>query len=264
MERVCMVGLDEREYTQIRERVDVPVVAHELLPRILVRDGELLVEAKRGPGWVSVSKVIFHAIYENDLDFISALALWGGPCLPNAYAMMDCRLKLPCLVRALKHSRFGLPLRSYASPNATFASDTERVAKWGNWHCGENKERFSGLWESAEPCIIEPFLPGQAVRVVIIGEQYWQIRLEGSDWRKSIHASDAVFMEVDTELLEDTRNLQQAFGLEVIANDYIVGEDGNRHLLEVNHIPNVTRFPELWEAYRDFAVQWIAGGDQDE
>lgn len=64
-------------------------------------------------------------------------------------------------------------------------------------------------------------------------------------------------MPVDEELLEDTRTLQRAFGLEVIANDYIVGEQGTKHLLEGNHIPNVTRFPEIWEAYRDYVVTWI-------
>ena len=64
-------------------------------------------------------------------------------------------------------------------------------------------------------------------------------------------------MDVDRELLADTRAIQKAFGLEVVANDYIVGEQGTKHLLEVNHIPNVTRFPEIWEAYCDYAVQWI-------
>ncbi len=257
MERVCIVGLDEPEYTQIRDRADLPVIAHELLPRIIVRDGELLVEPKRGPGWSTVSKVIFHSIYEDDLDFISALALWGGPCLPNAHAMMDCRLKLPCLVRALKHTRFGMPLRGYASSHTPFYSETERVAKWGNWHCGENKARFTGMWESENPCIIEQFLQGQAVRIVLIGDQYWQIKLEGKDWLKSIHAPNAAFMEVDEELLDDTRKIRKAFGLEVVANDYIVSQDGTRHLLEVNHIPNVTRFPEIWEAYREYAIHWI-------
>jgi len=64
-------------------------------------------------------------------------------------------------------------------------------------------------------------------------------------------------MDIDPELLEDTQNLKAAFGLEIIANDYIVVNDGSRHLLEVNHIPNVTRFPEIWEAYRDYVVDWI-------
>ena len=36
----------------------------------------------------------------------------------------------------------------------------------------------------------------------------------------------------------------------------IVADDGSKHLLEVNHIPNVTRFPEIWQAYRDYAVTW--------
>jgi len=49
----------------------------------------------------------------------------------------------------------------------------------------------------------------------------------------------------------------RAFGLEIVANDYIVGEDGQKHLLEVNHIPNVTRFPALWAAYADYAVRWV-------
>lgn len=60
--------------------------------------------------------------------------------------------------------------------------------------------------------------------------------------------------------MEDTRRVQAGFGLEVIANDYIVTDAGTKHLLEVNHIPNVTRFSEIWEAYRDFAVAWIGGG----
>jgi hypothetical protein len=259
VDRVCIVGLDEPEYTEIQERVEVRLVAHEILPRIVVKEGQLLVESRRGPGLIPVSKVVFHSIYENDLEFIAALVLWGGPCLPNAQGMMDCRLKLPCLARALQHTRFGRPPRGYAAPGAPFVADGEWVAKWGNWHCGENKARFTGSWESEEPCIIEPFLPGQAVRVVIIGDRHWQIRLEGESWLKSIHAPDAAFMEVDPELLEDTQNVRQAFGLELIANDYIVTDQGTRHLLEVNHIPNVTRFPEIWEAYRDYVAGWLQG-----
>lgn len=45
---------------------------------------------------------------------------------------------------------------------------------------------------------------------------------------------------------------------EAEANDYMIGRDGTRYLLEVNHIPNVTRFPEIWAAYRDTVVGWVA------
>jgi hypothetical protein len=259
-EYVCIVGLDEPEYSQIRERVDVPIIAHEILPRLMVKDGQLWVESSRGPRLVPVSKMVFHGIYEDDLNFITALALWGGPCLPNARAMMDCRLKFPCLVRVLEHTRFGESPRGYAAPGVRFDSETERVAKWGNWHCGENKARFTESWTAEYPSIVEHFLPGEAVRIVCIGDHRWQIKLEGDGWLKSIHHPTAsVMADIDAELLADTLAIRDALGTEIIANDYMVSADGEKHLLEMNHIPNVTRFPEIWEAYRDTVVDWING-----
>lgn len=64
-------------------------------------------------------------------------------------------------------------------------------------------------------------------------------------------------MAVDAELLADTQNIAKAFDLDLVATDYIVTDRGTKHLLEVNHIPNVTRFPEIWEVYRDYTVDWI-------
>ncbi|MFN8530867.1 MAG: hypothetical protein U0670_19865 [Anaerolineae bacterium] len=255
----AIVGLDESEASAIAEGINTPSIIHLTLPKILVQDGQLWMESDRGPRMVPVEKVIYHAIYEDDLDFISGLALWNGACLPRAHAMMDCRLKLPCLVRALTFTRFGSPARGYASARVRIDTDIERVAKWGNWHCGENKERFNSAspYTTSEPSIIEPYFVGQAVRVVIIGDQAWQIKLDGSSWLKSIHDERAHFMDVDADLFEDTRRVKQGFGLDVIANDYIVGDDGQKHLLEVNHIPNVTRFPEIWAAYRDFCIAWV-------
>ncbi|MCI0714134.1 MAG: hypothetical protein L0154_28515 [Chloroflexi bacterium] len=256
-EYVAIIGLDERESEEIRDSLDVWAISHMVLPKIMVNDGQLWVEAPNGPRLVPANKVVYHGIFENDLNFMVGLALWGGPCLPNPRAMMDCRMKLPGLVRALKLTRFGHP-RGYASPYAMITSEEERVAKWGNWHCGENKERFTGTWTASEESIIEPFFAGQAVRVVIIGDQAWQICLQGDDWLKSIHHDTADFMDIDDELLEDTENIRQGFGLEIIANDYIVTDNGKKYLLEVNHIPNVTRFPEMWEAYRDYVIEWVA------
>jgi hypothetical protein len=260
-ERVCIVGLDEPEYAQIRQRVGIPVIAQEVIPKIIVKGGELLVQPPNRMTFIPVSKVVFHGIYDvaDDMDFITGLAMWGGPCLPNAYAMLDCRLKLPCLARAMRCTRFPIPERGFVAAGTSMEVEIESVAKWGNWHCGENKTRFTELWTGEFASVIEPFLPGQSVRVVIIGDQSWQIRLEGENWLKSIHDARAAFMEIDPELLADTQHIRQSFGLEIIANDYIVAEGGSRYLLEVNHIPNVTRFPEIWDAYRDYVVAWING-----
>jgi hypothetical protein len=144
-EYICIVGLDEPEYKSIEGQLNIPVIAHPILPRMIVRDGQLWIEGPRSSRYLPVSKVVFHGIFEDDLDFFVGLAFWDGPCLPAARTMMDCRLKLPCLVRAQQVTRFKAP-RGYAAPYARFDAEVESVAKWGNWHCGENKVRFNSSW----------------------------------------------------------------------------------------------------------------------
>jgi len=254
--RIAIIGLHPPEYKIVRQSYFGPIIHHVFLPKIIVKNGNLFVEKSNGAGMLKVNKVVFHGIYENDLDLITGLALWGGPCYPNALAMMNCRLKLPCLARAMQISRFNSQ-RGFISGDTEINSLTESVAKWGNWHCGENKHRFSGHWKSGEAAVLEPFFQGEAVRIVIIGNQHWQIKLEGKSWLKSIHDESADFMPVDAELLADTQTIQKEMGLDIIANDYIVGDDGQKHLLEVNHIPNVTRFDELRTAYLETISNWI-------
>jgi hypothetical protein len=261
MERLLLIGVEPDEVAELRPRLNVPFVSSVILPRVKVERGTLLVERPSAAGhYLPVSRVAFHGIYEDDFDLITALALWGGPCLPSARGMMDQRLRLPGLVRSLRVSRFNTMPRSFAVRGATVNVDRESVAKWGNWHCGENKEKFAGRWVADEPCVVEEFVRGQAVRVVFVGERSWQIRLAGEGWKKSIHPDDAAYMPIDPELLDDTRRLRDHFDLAVIGVDYMVGDDGTKHLLEVNHIPNVTRFPEVRAAYLDLVVDWANQG----
>jgi hypothetical protein len=254
----CIIGLDEPQIDILRADFGFEGVAFPSLPRVLVRDGLLWVESPNSFRLLPISSVIFHGIFEHDLNTFAALALWGGPCLPNPRAMMDCRLKLPCLVRALSLSSFASPPRGFASAGLPCPTHSERVAKWGNWHCGENKARFSSTWTGSEDAIIEPFLPGDAVRVVVIGDQHWQINLSGDSWLKSIHHPDAQIVPPTPSLVADTIAVGLGFGLSILANDYIVSPDGSPHLLEVNHIPNVTRFPPIWDAYAAYISQWLS------
>ena len=80
--------------------------------------------------------------------------------------------------------------------------------------------------------------------------------MTGDDWLKSVHHRDAAFMPLDSELLDDTRQLAAHFGLATIGVDYIVTPENTRHLLEVNHVPNVTVFPEVRAAYLDLVAAW--------
>ncbi|MDF1695338.1 MAG: hypothetical protein P1U56_05885 [Saprospiraceae bacterium] len=254
--RLCIIGLEQELAAQIKKSYFGPVIYHVCIPKFIVNKGILYIEKSNGVGFLPVDIVLFHGIYENDLDFITALTIWKGACFPNPYAMMNCRLKLPCLARALRVSKYN-SIRGMVSPETTFRVDRDTVAKWGNWHCGENKHRFDSNWTSTEASVLEPFFEGKAVRIVSIGDQHLQINLDGNDWLKSIHHPDAEITDIDSELLEDTLNLKRSFGMEMIANDYIIGVDGQNHLLEVNHIPNVTRFERLQTIYLEEVKRWL-------
>lgn len=257
---VLLVGLDEPETAELRRRLERPVFAFETLPRIRVDRGSLLVEHPRVMNaFVPVERVVYHAIFEDDFDFLTAVALWGGPCLPSARGMMDLRLRLPGLVRALAVTRFGTLPRGFADRGSTAPAGADgSVAKWGNWHCGEDKALFDASWTAAVPTLIEDFVAGEAVRIVLVGDRAWQVRMAGDGWLRSIHHAGAQFTAIDPELLDDARRLAEHFGLATAGVDYMVADDGTRHLLEVNHVPNVTVFPEVREAYLDMVVQWAS------
>ncbi len=261
MDPLLLVGLDPPESAALRQRVHRQVLVCETLPRIRVDRGRLMVEHPNVlNAFIPVDRVVYHAIFEDDFPFLTALALWGGPCLPGARGMMDLRLRLPGLVRALAISRFAGNPRGYADPGTIVEAGGDMVAKWGNWHCGEDKVRFHETWTASEPTLIEDYVEGEAVRIVLIGESPWQIRMAGDGWLKSIHQLNASFMPIDPDLL-DARRLAEHFGLATVGVDYIATPDGTRHLLEVNHVPNVTVFPEIREAYLDMVVAW-AGQEQ--
>ncbi|MBK05985.1 MAG: hypothetical protein CL920_30155 [Deltaproteobacteria bacterium] len=255
--RTLVVGLDSPEAKSFREYIDGAVVFHELIPRYQLAEGKLYVEGQSSPGFLRIDRVIFHGIFDTseDFDFLTALALWRGPCFPKARGLLDCRLRLPCLARALEVTAFGQAARGFSVGGEPYKASQLTVAKWSNWHCGENKHRFEGQWTPEQSTVFEPFFDGDAVRIALIGPHAWQVRLQGEDWLHSIHHPDATYMDIDKTLLEDARRLAAHFGLEVAAVDYMVTPDGS-HLLEVNHVPNVTVFPEMTEAFFEVAGQW--------
>ena len=79
----------------------------------------------------------------------------------------------------------------------------------------------------------------------------------GLDEPEYVEIGDRLDVPVVAHDMAPPITVRDDFGLAIIANDDIVRPDDTKHLLEVNNIPNVTRFPEIWEAYRDFAIQWI-------
>lgn len=256
-EPVALIGLDPPETDELRRRCAVRLLTYPMLPRVQLRNGELFLG--RGRAWDGpVAKVVFHGIFEDDLPALAAFALWGGPCLPSAHGLLDCRPRIPSLARCRRVSRFATLPRGYADPGTTFEASGQSVAKWGEWHCGEGKERFDGAWSATEPTLIEPYLGGEAVRVTAVGDRLWQVRMGGDGWKKSIHGAGAALVPLDAELADDVRRMRDHFDLAVCAADYMVTPGGEKHLLELNHVPNVTEFPEVREAYLSLVADWVA------
>jgi RimK-like ATP-grasp domain len=257
-ERLLIVGLEESEVREIVQNISDLVVTYDALPNIRLIDADLYVESTSIPDkYLKVDKVIYHGIYENDFDFITLLALWDGKCLPNASAMMDLRLRHSGLVRSLKASKFKNLKRGMSIKAESWKTDKSIVAKWGNWHCGENKHLFDKHWDTTEATLFEPFIDGEAVRIMLVGDKAWQIHLDGDDWKKSIHHQDAVQMEIDEDLLEDAKAISKYFDLEIVGIDYMIDKNNNKYLLEVNHIPNVTVFDFVNKVYLKYAADWV-------
>jgi hypothetical protein len=250
---VLLVGFDADQSRVLSSRLNRSTIAFEMLPRLLLKNGVLTVQSPETGDYLAIDRVVFHGIFEEDIEFLSAIALWNGPCFPNPLAMIRCRLRLPCLVEALRHTRFG-GTRGFASKHATYRATTTSVAKWGNWHCGDNKAQFHGDYLAKEPTLIEPFIEGEAVRIIVVKEPR-QIRMAGKNWLKSVHGSGAEFTAADPELVADTLAIQKGMGLDILANDYMIGKEGP-YLLEVNHIPSVDCLPGLWDEYVERIVEW--------
>lgn len=259
--RILVIGLEPTDVDAIKQQIGFGylIVHYDVLPRVRLIKDELWVESLAVPDkFLLVDLVVFHGIFEHDYDFITMLTLWNGPCLPNAAGMMDLRQRIPGLARTLAVSKFNTLKRGMVINADEYSAETESVAKWGVWHCGEDKAKFTGDWESAETSIVEEFISGDAVRIMLVGDEHWQIKLTGESWLKSIHGEGANVMAVDSALLEDSQNIARHFKMQMIGVDYMVATDGEKYLLEANHIPNVTVFPVVNQAFKDYAVKWIA------
>lgn len=255
-DRTLLIGFDAAESASLAARLPGESIAHEMLPRIVVERGRLFAPSATSATYLRITRVVFHAIYDDDLPFLAGLALWAGPCFPNAVALMESRLRLPCLVKALRHTRFGGGPRGFASTNATYDPQGSEVAKWGDRHCGENKSRINAPFRAEGPTLFEPFVAGGAVRVTLLGDAAFQTEMTGPGWLKSVHGDGARLVPPDPELVADTRAVRSGLGLELVANDYMISPDAGPYLLEANAIPSVTSHPELWATYLDVVADW--------
>ncbi len=159
--RPLVIGLDEPQLAELQATCDVNLIGFATLPGLPLLMVRFLWNQHRGRGCYRFRRVSFMASLRMILNFLPGWHFGAGPCLPNARALMDCRHRLPCLVRALSASKFAEPARGFASAGILYPNSGDRAAKWGNWHCGENKLRVPDDWRAEHHSIVEPFIQGK-------------------------------------------------------------------------------------------------------
>jgi hypothetical protein len=262
--RIVIIGHQDTEVTELRKVLHTPAVHYTRLPKAFIdNSGKFMVEHPSFiDQFIETAGVIFHGVYDDDLPFLNAVAISRTPCFPGSMGLIMSRDRMTSLNYALARSEFaGNTHRRWQNQGVFKAENGDWVAK----HYGKGKILIPRYTKIAvdQPTLFEEFLIGTAIRVVSVKgatRQAFQINMAGYSWKKEASHDCATLSDGVSDLCHfDTLNLQDLFRLRFIGVDYIIREDNNKkipHLLEVNAIPDITRFSEIQTAYVDAVRHW--------
>jgi hypothetical protein len=257
MDLLVTIGLDSELVQRVRQVFDARVVAYPAVPRLYSLDGQVRVESASVAGrWLEPAGVIFYGYFEDAGPARRALALASTPTFPDVRSTLPLDERAMALALSLR-AEGGRQRRGFVPRGLSVRVDREHVVKWGNRHCGEDKERVTGVVELAHDAVIEPFVEGRSVRVLLVGERAWQLEYASDDWRKNVRATVSV-VEADAELVARARQTTTRLGLALAGVDYIVNEEGAT-LLEVNAYPGLEDVPAAVDAFVEMAGAWWSG-----
>lgn len=280
--RITVIGLDDPLAERIKDSIskisfDTNIVLYSSVPTIQ-NDVSLQIESPSITNrMLDVNGVIYYSYFEGVEKERLTLALSSTPTFPSIRATQPLDNKLAALVSALNADpqgseapnrhivRWDLLYRFLsASEINVLGQHRDCVVKWGNAHCGEGKRRVAELLADLPligdyavngPIYIEPFIQGESIRILIVGERAWQLHYTSTDWRKNVRSKVTV-VEIDQKLLARTKQITTSLGLVVAGVDYIVPDKGAPVLLEVNAYPGLDDVPGAEDAFVDLAVQW--------
>jgi hypothetical protein len=255
MPLLITIGLDEHLAERVRGALDARVVSYPDVPSAWTCDGQVLIESARVFGrWLEPDGVVYYSYFENADLTRRALALAETPSFPDVRTTLPHDDRVMSLLLASRADG-SAPPRGFAPPGQELRFDGERVFKWSNRHCGDDKARGDRSFVPTEPTLIEPYLPGTSERILVVGERVWHLRYDSADWRKNVGGTIEVLPTPDPALAARGKQTAQRLGLRVVGIDYQI-TDAGPVLVEVNAYPGITSVPGAEDAFLTEVVSW--------
>ncbi len=195
-----------------------------------------------------ISGVIFYADLQNkqlEIDNLTLLFENNIPCWPPPDILLNMTDRHKVMAKCIEN---GFVKHEVIQTKEICAPlPYPFVMKVGYEHRGLGKylvEKDEDLKQVQADDIItyEPFFKGSSVRILIIDEFYFGIKIDNKEsWIANSPGAETFIFEVDkkSDIAIHARNVANYFGLEFAGVDYIVSDDGKHHFLEINQFPGL-------------------------
>lgn len=146
-------------------------------------------------------------------------------------------------------------------------SVTEWVMKWGDFHQKNNKRLvtypknnllFSML--PKEEVILEPFVIGRSIRVLIIQGSVWTIEhVNKKNWIKNIDPDKEIINPdgVPSEMIDQAKAVSTKYDLDLVGIDFQLGTDGSVFPLDIHVMPDIPDHEEIKREYIQYFLNLV-------
>jgi hypothetical protein len=250
------IGLENHIVSELKSELG-HIIPYDSLPSIYSIEGKTFVESLYTlDKYLKVSGVLYYCYFDNPGIQRRALALSSTPTFPDVRKTILHDDKAISLILAIDADPEPSLDRGFIIANKEIRLHTEeiKVAKSGDWHCGEGKSIYHDKINVSAPSVVEPFIKGESHRILIVGEEAWQLHYESTDWRKNVNSTISL-VQLDNSLANRAKITAKNLGLVICGVDYIINDDG-AFLLEVNAYPELSVVKEAERGFVDLAVEW--------
>lgn len=264
MERIACIGLDPPFVDAVKAKATCLVAVYDVPPRMYSDQGKLYADRPTVSGrfW-PIDRVIWYSYFPGDglpRTVRKAIALSKVPSFPDVRRTILHDDRVNSLLLAEEADPEPRMARGYLAKHARCNFEESRVLKVGDDHCGDGKRLIEGaLPEANESGVLEPFIKGESIRVLLVGKRAWSLKYESADWRKNVRATvTEIAPSEHPTLVPRSRTIHERLGMPCLGVDFIGSDAEGWHLLEVNAYPGLDDVVEAQETFREMLCAFVS------